>query len=385
MQVRRLSGLDGLRELRAPWVSLHSRSGLYSRHEWHLACATHLLRDAGSLTYLQFIEDERTVAIVPIIASIESVRCFGRVHAISVGLHDHLSLADIPMASDASVEDIADALAEELVHWNERWDVLLWPRILAGSNLMRLAENLKKFSVNVIPAAPCNTLDTSQPFKELSAGFSKNLRSSLRKSEQRLADSGGATLATNGIVTGQDGAADSTATAQMSDTERAYEQFLVLEGSGWKGEAGTASAIGLNPALRGFYAELLAQRGKDFAAEVTCLLRGDAPIAAQFSVHTSDWRHVLKIGYNESESKFSPGQVLMARVLEHASNIKVTRVSLVTDMPWHHTWRPLAEPTCNVMIFRRRWRALVYRACVGGLRKTKLALLAMLFLLELSD
>ena len=374
MLTRRFTGLNGLRALREPWLSLHAGADLYARYEWHLACAMHLLDDA-SLAYVQVRDGERTVAIVPAIASRASFRLFGHLRVLSLGLHDHLSLADFPLAADVRVEDVAAALRAALAAWPERWDALHWPRVLESSHAIRLARAFDAPAAHILTASPCNTLDTRRPFPELLASLSKNLRASLRKSQKRLEESGGVHITCNGVPADAASGSQPAALHNGADgIDAAYEAFLAIEASGWKGEAGTGSAIRLNSATRGFYAGLLALRGADFVPEVTLLARGTTPIAAQFSVRVNRCRHVLKIGYEEAESRFSPGQVLMARVLEAASGRMTECVNLVTDMPWHQTWRPVPERTFAVTVFRRRWRAALYRGSSWAYRSAKTAL-----------
>ncbi|MGB7543941.1 MAG: GNAT family N-acetyltransferase [Burkholderiales bacterium] len=378
MLTRRISGLAGLHTLREPWLSLHASADLYARYEWHLACAMHLLGDATSLAYVQVLDGARTVAIVPAIVSKASVSCFGQLRVLSLGLHAHLSLADFPLATDVPVKDIATALRTALATWPEPWDAVHWPRTLGSSHAMRLARALGAPAAHVAAVAPCNTLDTQRPFPQLLAGLSKNLRASLRKAQKRLEQSGGVYITVNGVpIYPASGSSEAALGGDRVDAiDAAYEAFLALEGSGWKGKAGMGSAVRLNPATRGFYAELLAQRSADFVPEVTLLVRGDTPIAAQFSVNVNGCKHVLKIGYDEAESRFSPGQVLMARVLEVASGKAFKRVSLVTDMQWHQTWRPLPEPAFSVVVFRKRWRAALHSTYLAARRTGKLALLA---------
>ena len=377
MLTRRLVGLAGLRALREPWLSLHAWADLYARYEWHLACAMHLLDDASSLAYVQVLDGARTVAIVPTIVSNASVSCFRHLRVLSLGLHEQLRLADFPLAADVRIKEIAAALGTALAAWPERWDALHWPRILGSSHAMLVARELKAAGAQIVTATAFNTLDTRRPFPELLAGLSKNLRASLRKSQKRLEESGGAHMTVNGVpVDAVRSANEATlGSAPIGGINAAYEAFLALESSGWKGETGIGSAVHLNPATRGFYAELLAQRGPDFAPEVTLLLRGYTPIAAQFSVCVNHCKHVLKIGYHEAESRFSPGQVLMARVVEVASGA-LECVNLVTDMQWHKTWRPLPEEAFRVVVFRERWRAALHRGYLAARRTAKLALLA---------
>jgi CelD/BcsL family acetyltransferase involved in cellulose biosynthesis len=345
LETRRWTGLEGLRALEQAWKSLHGEAGLFARYEWHSACAEHLLGDASAAAYIQVRRAGRTVAILPAILCDERAAGLGRVRALTLGVHSHLALADFPCSSGVRMPELAAAIRAELDAWSQPWDLLHWPRVLEDSNPARLGRAWDRASACVAAAPPCNTVPTGRDFEDVFSGLSKNLRASLRKSKKRLEEHGGFTI----LRAGGD----------------RYQAFLELEASGWKGQDGTGSAIRLNPDVLRFYQDLLDRRSADFAPEVTLLCKGDRPISAQYAIRVADWLHVLKIGYDESEARFSPGQVLMEAVLEHACRGGVESVSLVTDMPWHKPWRPVARPALNIQLFRRTWRAVLHRAYRG--------------------
>ena len=141
-----------------------------------------------------------------------------------------------------------------------------------------------------------------------------------------------------------------------------FEEFLRIEAAGWKGAAGTRSAITFVPGARAFYESVIAQHSREFESDIALLYTCDKAIAGQLLIRAARWEHVYKIGYDESFAKYAPGQLLLESVLQrwHASG-SVDRVSLVTGLPWHDNWSPIAEPTLAVSIFRDTWRPSIIR------------------------
>jgi CelD/BcsL family acetyltransferase involved in cellulose biosynthesis len=362
LATRRVTGLSGLLALEEDWRALHGGAQLYARFEWHRALARHWLEEAA-LSYLQVLDGDRTVAILPMIASRIRARPLGDLSALTLGLREELS--DFPVAADVRIEDVFAAVHEALARWPEPWDALRWPRALASSNVVRLAALFDPGKSRVVPEETCNLLDTARAYGEVWGGWSKNLRLTLTRSHKRLAQSGGMRLTCNGAP--MDGSGPPT-----GDAEASFEAFLELEASGWKAAAG--SAIRMIPAQRAFLADLLASRGGDFSAEVILLWRGEKPVAGEFTVTVHGCQHLLKIGYDESEKRYAPGQVLMAAIVEAACARGVVRVNLVTDMPWHPPWNPIPEPAFEILVFRRRWHAGLHKATLALRRAAAAAL-----------
>jgi CelD/BcsL family acetyltransferase involved in cellulose biosynthesis len=126
----------------------------------------------------------------------------------------------------------------------------------------------------------------------------------------------------------------------------ALEEFLSVESSGWKRACGTA--IALDPALVGFYRQLV----QEFGARGNCrihLLRLDGrAIAAQFGLVSARQLNLLKIGYSEEYASVAPGHLVMRHTIEHVcADPALDRLSFVTHPNWSHLWKPqLTEVEC---------------------------------------
>jgi hypothetical protein len=349
MQADWFEGLAGLRQLGEDWAALHGACDLYARHEWHLAVAGHLQGEALACAYCRLRDGQgRVQAIVPAIDGRVHLPLLGRQRATTLGLHSHLALFDFPLAPDADPAAVGAALLRALRARPGSWTVLSWPRLMATSHAARVARALRAPAACIWAGHPCNTFDTARPFASLQEGLSKKFRSNLRWCRRRLADEAPLRVCH---------------AREEGRLGPAFEEFLRIEASGWKGRAGAGSAVALAPGARGFYEALLAQHGPGFESDIALLSCGEQVVAAEFLLRAARWQHVYKIGYAESQARYSPGHLLFESVLERAcADPGTDRVSLVTDEAWQSVWQPIAEPTVHVVALRPAWREAVFSA-----------------------
>jgi CelD/BcsL family acetyltransferase involved in cellulose biosynthesis len=102
-----------------------------------------------------------------------------------------------------------------------------------------------------------------------------------------------------------------------SDDPSAIEMFLALEGSGWKGRAGTAMAC--NPAHAAFFRELCARFRSSGRLQLLALEAGGRPIAMKCNLAAGDLLFCFKIAYDDALRRYSPGIQL------ERSNIEIFR------------------------------------------------------------
>jgi hypothetical protein len=94
----------------------------------------------------------------------------------------------------------------------------------------------------------------------------------------------------------------------------ALESFLTLEAAGWKGKAGTA--IALLPADVGYFRALADRFAESDGLQLDALTLDGAPIAMGLLVESAGTRHFLKIAYDETQSRHSPGRALTIAMLQ---------------------------------------------------------------------
>jgi CelD/BcsL family acetyltransferase involved in cellulose biosynthesis len=94
----------------------------------------------------------------------------------------------------------------------------------------------------------------------------------------------------------------------------ALETFLALEAAGWKGEAGTA--IACLPRDAAYFRRLATLLAAEDALLVDALLLDDRPLAMGVLVESADRRHFLKIAYDETQARHSPGRALTIAMIK---------------------------------------------------------------------
>lgn len=93
----------------------------------------------------------------------------------------------------------------------------------------------------------------------------------------------------------------------------AFEGFLTLEAAGWKGKAGTA--IACLPADAAYFRKLVALFAAQDGLQVDTLLLSGQAIAMGVLIECAGSRHFLKIAYDETQSRHSPGRALTVAMI----------------------------------------------------------------------
>lgn len=93
----------------------------------------------------------------------------------------------------------------------------------------------------------------------------------------------------------------------------ALDAFLSLEAAGWKGEEGTA--ITSNPAHARYFRALVDRFAETDGVLIDALLRDGQTLAMGLLIESAGRRHFLKIAYDESQARHSPGRTLTIAML----------------------------------------------------------------------
>ncbi len=94
----------------------------------------------------------------------------------------------------------------------------------------------------------------------------------------------------------------------------ALPDFLALESEGWKGQAGTA--IARLPQASAYFDSLAAQFAAADGLQIDTLLLDGRPLAMGLLVESAGTRHFLKIAYDETQARHSPGRALTITMLQ---------------------------------------------------------------------
>ncbi|MGX5734615.1 GNAT family N-acetyltransferase [Bosea thiooxidans] len=94
----------------------------------------------------------------------------------------------------------------------------------------------------------------------------------------------------------------------------ALDAFLALEAAGWKGEAGTA--IACLPEDAAYFRRLAELFAATDSLQIDALLLDGRVLAMGLLLDSGDRRHFLKIAYDESQARHSPGRTLTIAMLQ---------------------------------------------------------------------
>ncbi|KRE00381.1 hypothetical protein ASE63_09980 [Bosea sp. Root381] len=94
----------------------------------------------------------------------------------------------------------------------------------------------------------------------------------------------------------------------------ALPDFLALESAGWKGKAGTA--IARLPQASAYLDKLVALSAAAGALQLDMLLLDGRALSMGLLVESAGTRHFLKIAYDESEARHSPGRALTIAMIK---------------------------------------------------------------------
>ena len=176
--------------------------------------------------------------------------------------------------------------------------------------------------------------------------MSSKLRYDLKRARSRAAEFGDMTIAVT--------------TPDPQQVDEALDAFIQVESSGWKRQSG--SALALRPRLQEFF------RTYGRLASASGLLRffwlriGGSIAAAKIAVEVYDRLWVLKIGYNASMARCSPGFLLTAETITYAASRGLKSYEFLGSAEdWERRWRPVDRPT-NLLVFYP-WSM---RGCLGA-------------------
>lgn len=181
-----------------------------------------------------------------------------------------------------------------------------------------------------------STISTAKPADEWFAEAGRNLRAGLRKAGNRLA---------------QHGEVRTTVAATPDEIVAAFDAYVRIEASGWKGRTGggLANRPVERETLRAFFTS------DPDHVEVRSLWAGDTLAAVHLSILVGPTHVLLKTSYADEQAAAAPGSLLLADLVrECCADEQVLEIDLVTNQPWHARWHPEVHPTYRRQAFNRR-------------------------------
>lgn len=347
VEARWADGMPALLEQRADWnrLVLGLRDPrFFHEHAWHASYLAHLEADTDRVHVVSLLRDGRVVALFPLrrvrrtVAGIE-LNVWELPHA------PHVDLCDILVARS---EDSAALMCEMVRALSRRcefpWDALHLPRMLDDSVALRAIQAAPLSFVQLARSGRsmyfrCDSL--ADALRDVTPQFSRNLRRQRRKLDRH-------------------GRTEVALVREPGELPAAFDDFLRVEASGWKGTCGCGSAIALHREVEGFYRELALRFGAERRCAINLLRLDGRPIAAQFGLLDNRRLNLLKIAYDEAYAAEAPGSRLLHDVLTHCCDAgDIDELSLVTGPSWASgRWNPQAHDVWSAWVFNASPRGL---------------------------
>ena len=108
----------------------------------------------------------------------------------------------------------------------------------------------------------------------------------------------------------------------FSDFDQLAQEFLRIEGSGWKGRAGTALIS--TASTKAFFQDMIRKSAKVGKVRFLSLMLDGRPVATLCDIQSGQYVYCYKTAYDEKFGKFSPGQQIETKNIEYLYRNGVT-------------------------------------------------------------
>ncbi len=322
-EIRVFNGMAGFKAIRDAWQALALQHGTHFLHfpGWYQARLA-VMPDTSQVYFVTVTDSLNGLqAVLPLEKT--GLRK-GRVEmpVLQLFYPDEMGVNDILSVVDLTGQErtILRILRRDVGYFAlVRWQCVLQSGCVAG----RLLDGKP---VRITHAS--KYIDFAEGADKFWAGYSSKFRKGLQKKLRKAEQTGALRLACT------------TAESALRD---AFDTFLQIEDSGWKGEQGTS--IRRQPARLAYFEALIQQFGPTGQAQINILYLDDIAIAGQFGLRIGNRLYLLKIGFSERHAAISPGYLILYRLVESLTATDTIRsISFVTGVDWIDRWHPRSDP-----------------------------------------
>ena len=314
-------------ELRQQWNGLADKlENPLLRHEWFLCCAKAFHRD-GSLRVCIVRSDGELVAAAPL----ASVRSLGVERWEFIGVSTLYEPCGFLFDSLGSLNNLVEGIINQ-------GKPLILQRLETGSPVIRairkipISRAISHFRVT----KPTLSVRLPNDWKYHLSGRSANFRYDLKRKFRRAKAKGKVSA--------------KCITIKPESLYKWFKKLIEVEGSGWKGVRG--SSLLHNKALGLFFKEYSKLAAEEKMLKISLLQIDGKVISAQLVIEAYKRLWVLKMGYDETYSRISPGFLLTAETVRAAIERNIEAYEFLgSSEPWEERWGTKSRPYSLVMIY----------------------------------
>jgi len=327
--------------LRDQWQQLFAgltQKNLFQHSAWQQAFidGRYQPEKHGKLIFAVALQSGQPVAIVPLMYRFERryglpVRVIELMHPTDMGVRD------LPIADGADIKNIIDTILHKtLPAAGYRWDVAEIKGAVENSTAHRTFQAAAGFKI----AAYDHDSNRLKSVAGRDQCFSLISKSHIKKTKRKRKHFEALGKVDYELITAPE------------DLPRAYEIFLSIEDSGWKGSQGLKTSLRNDIPQKRFYESMIANTAPELNFCAIILRLNDEPIAAKLCTKTGNTLFMLKISYDDRYQEHSPGSLLLLYVLEQFSeDEQVDYISFVTGQEWTWRWSAERQPVFSCLVF----------------------------------
>jgi hypothetical protein len=321
-------GRAGLIHLEADWRRLYSQMPLrtsYHTYEAQLSYVDDFMAVPDEIRCL-VLREGRLVRAICLLEAGTDDHLGLRVPVWRTPALSHMRLSDVLCPEDEARRRLIPALVAHLRREPRGGRLLVLGPLPEESSLWHGLRRVPKSAYCTEGAGGMHVLDCTKTFDDMMARLSKKFRSDLRRRGRKLESLGDVRFVT---ATGQ------------ADLAAEFETFLDVEASGWKGAAGTRTAIRFRRGYQALYQSLISLHGAEDYCEINALYAEGRCIASQLCARTGGEYAGLKMCYDEDYSRVTPGLLLLQYSIERCcEDPEVVRMNWLNESAWQLAWHP---------------------------------------------
>lgn len=301
---------------------------------WIQACAETLSR-GGNISVVVVEDSQGIAAIAPLVS-----------RSVTPTVSELLGVRELGEPSDFIYRDDA-ALAFLIAAISRDCTLLDFQRMPALSPTVAAIQSRFRGSavVWIRHANNCPSITIPPDMTDPEQLLSSHLRSDLRRAQRKAELHGKVTYEIH-------------APRSAKEFFPLYEQALRVEAAGWKGASG--SAVAMNEVQKVFFRRYGVLASEASVLRLAFIRINDVAAAMQYAVEWNGAFWLLKVGYDETYARGSPGQLLLLHTLRYSVQRGLRSYEFLGgEEVWTRRWTTAALTTVNIKVYPRSFAGMV--------------------------
>lgn len=352
LDVRTVTDLSGLQELRPAWNELLSasvRPTVFAAWEWQYLCAKHLA-EGNNIVILAVYDGDTLTAVLPLhreksklagIIATEVFTCLGG------DITDH----NVLLVREHYLSAVVPALAEHLKKLGLALD---FRNVLPGTPLHLLEQYLAEHGFSIVAYETKTALYTQLPqnYDTFVVSLKTKFRRNLRQNQNYMDRTGG------------------YAYEAATPTDDLLSDLIRLHTSRWK-IRGQSGALG-HDAIRAFHAELQKMPDLSFTIRYYIIRHHQETAAILYGFVFRDIYYAYLSGFDMKHNRISPGNMIFNHAIRSAIDAKMSGFDMLRgDMHYKQSWATGSMEMRDVILFPPSIRGRLAAAAMKAIMGTK--------------